>query len=58
MPTTARAEVIKKFRNGGLNDPRVLVLSNVGMTGLNLPCANILIMMASKLFVHANFLTV
>ena len=37
-------DIISKFREGGVNDARVLVLSNVGLQGLNLPFANILVM--------------
>ena len=49
MPPSERDESVKKFRAAGRDDARVLILSNVGMTGLNLPCANILIMLVCLL---------
>ncbi|KAG1719073.1 hypothetical protein EDB19DRAFT_1576764, partial [Suillus lakei] len=36
-----------KIQNSGRDGPRVLIISNVGLTGLNLPCANILIIVDS-----------
>ncbi|KAG2352807.1 P-loop containing nucleoside triphosphate hydrolase protein, partial [Suillus spraguei] len=39
----ARTEIITKFKDSGRDGPRVLIVSNVGLTGLNLPCASILI---------------
>jgi SNF2 family DNA or RNA helicase len=41
---TQRSQAIEKFKNSDRNGVRVLILSQVGMTGLNLPVANILIM--------------
>lgn len=47
LSTTARTDVITQFRSSGRYGPRVLIISNVGLTGLNLPCANILIIVDS-----------
>lgn len=45
VPASQRTKRIKQFKDGGPDDPRVLVLSGVGLVGLNLACANILILM-------------
>lgn len=45
-----RSSILAAFKNGGRKDPRVLLLSGVGMTGLNIAFANILIMVVSSLF--------
>jgi hypothetical protein len=44
MTTKDRSKVIQDFSSGGKGDPRVLILSSVGITGLNLPMACILVM--------------
>ncbi|KAH9841961.1 P-loop containing nucleoside triphosphate hydrolase protein, partial [Rhodofomes roseus] len=43
VPANKRPLIIDQFKNGGRDDPRVLVMSSVGITGLNLPEASILI---------------
>jgi superfamily II DNA or RNA helicase len=43
-------DIIAKFKASGRDGPRVLIISNVGLTGLNLPCANILIIVVSICF--------
>ena len=45
MPTKARAKVVEEYRR--FKGPAVLVLSPMGMTGLNLDCANFMIIMVS-----------
>ncbi|KAG2336736.1 P-loop containing nucleoside triphosphate hydrolase protein [Suillus weaverae] len=47
LSTSARTDIIAKFKNSTQDGPRVLIISNVGLTGLNLPCANILIIVDS-----------
>lgn len=47
MSPSERQNVINGFKHGGPGDPRVLFLSPCGTVGLNLPCANHLIIMAS-----------
>lgn len=48
----ARARIIDEFRASDRNGPRVLMLSSVGQTGLNLPCANIAIALVSSTRIH------
>ncbi|KAH9828555.1 P-loop containing nucleoside triphosphate hydrolase protein, partial [Rhodofomes roseus] len=43
MSAKKRAEAIAQFRNSDMTGPRVLVMSGVGATGLNLAWANIMI---------------
>src|SRR5882724_9305841 len=38
-----RQDSVTKFRQSNSDGPRVLILSEVGIVGLNLPCANILL---------------
>lgn len=38
-----RTSITEEFKKGMRNDPRVLLVSDVGSTGLNIPCANIVI---------------
>ena len=45
---STRTEIIKTFRTSGVDGPRVLLLSSVGETGLNLPCANIMVVTVSS----------
>jgi Helicase conserved C-terminal domain len=45
MSPAERSAAVKTFRDAGRNGPRVLILSQVGMTGLNLPFACILVML-------------
>ncbi|CCM06752.1 uncharacterized protein FIBRA_09049 [Fibroporia radiculosa] len=45
VTVSQRAKRIQQFKDGGRADPRVLILLGVGLVGLNLACANILIMM-------------
>jgi hypothetical protein len=40
-----RTAILKSFQDSGVDDARVLVMSNVGTTGLNLQCANIMVVM-------------
>ncbi|KAG1772227.1 P-loop containing nucleoside triphosphate hydrolase protein [Suillus placidus] len=47
LSTSARTDIIAEFKNSMQDGPRVLIISNVGLTGLNLPCANILIIVDS-----------
>lgn len=49
-PPSTRTKIIQDFRSSGRDGARVLLLSNVGLTGLNLPCANILIVVVSSRF--------
>ena len=49
MTVTRRTNILRDFRQAGLNDPRVLIISSVGATGLNLAFANILIQLVSPL---------
>lgn len=39
----SRVEKLRQFRESGRDGARVLILSNVGSVGLNIACANILI---------------
>ncbi|KAG1817600.1 P-loop containing nucleoside triphosphate hydrolase protein, partial [Suillus subaureus] len=43
MTIPTRMKIITKFKNSARDGPRVLIVSNVRLTGLNLPCASILI---------------
>ena len=45
IPTKARAKIVEEYRR--FKGPAVLVLSPMGMTGLNLDCANFMIIMVS-----------
>ncbi|KAG1834958.1 P-loop containing nucleoside triphosphate hydrolase protein [Suillus subalutaceus] len=47
LSMSTRTDVIAQFKSSGRDGPRVLIISNVGLTGLNLPCANILIIVDS-----------
>ncbi|KAG1891850.1 P-loop containing nucleoside triphosphate hydrolase protein [Suillus fuscotomentosus] len=47
LSISTRTDVIAQFKSSGRDGPRVLLISNVGLTGLNLPCANILIIVDS-----------
>jgi superfamily II DNA or RNA helicase len=47
IKATERATIIENMRNSGHDGTWVLVLSNIGMVGLNLPFANIMVMMVS-----------
>ena len=44
---TERAASLEQFKRGKQNDPRVLIVSNVGLYGLNVACANIMIVVVS-----------
>lgn len=46
-PPKVRQKTLEHFRAAGRDDPRVLIISTVGITGLNLACANIVIMLVS-----------
>lgn len=48
MSLDARSRAIREFQEAGRDGPRVMVLSNVGITGLNLACANIIIVLVSR----------
>jgi SNF2 family DNA or RNA helicase len=54
MSPTQRNEAIGKFKTSDRKGPRVLILSQVGMTGLNLPVANILIMIVCSICYPTN----
>ena len=43
LSASNKDDVLNRFKNSDVNGPRVLILSDVGLTGLNLPCANIMI---------------
>lgn len=43
----ARTKAIEDFKKAGRDGPRVLIVSAVGIVGLNLACANYVIMMVS-----------
>ncbi|KAG1772200.1 P-loop containing nucleoside triphosphate hydrolase protein [Suillus placidus] len=47
LSMSARTNIISQFKSSGRDGPRVLIMSNIGLTGLNLPCANILIIVDS-----------
>ncbi len=47
---TARNTDLIAFKKAGREGPRVLILSNVGLTGLNIAEANILIILVSSAF--------
>ncbi|KIK38068.1 hypothetical protein CY34DRAFT_91603, partial [Suillus luteus UH-Slu-Lm8-n1] len=47
LSTSTRTDIISQFKSSGRDGPRVLIMSNIGLTGLNLPCANILIIVDS-----------
>ncbi|KAG1838807.1 P-loop containing nucleoside triphosphate hydrolase protein [Suillus subalutaceus] len=47
LSMSTRTDIIAEFKNSGRDGARVLIISNVGLTGLNLPCANILIIVDS-----------
>lgn len=49
-PVPTRTKTLQEFRSSDRDGPRVLLLSNVGLTGLNLPCANILVIVVSFCF--------
>ena len=42
VPVKKRAAILKEFRES--KEPVVLVVSSIGLSGLNLDCANIVIM--------------
>ncbi|KAG1763002.1 P-loop containing nucleoside triphosphate hydrolase protein [Suillus placidus] len=50
LSMSARTDIISQFKSSGRDGPRVLIMSNIGLTGLNLPCANILIIVVSIRF--------
>jgi hypothetical protein len=41
----ARTNIINQFKNSGINGPCILVMLSMDQTGLNLPCANILVVL-------------
>ena len=43
MKQAERTEKLREFRESGRNGVRVLLMSSVGSVGLNIACANILI---------------
>lgn len=55
LSVAIRTSVVEKFKASGVDGPRVLILSDVGLTGLNLPCANILII-AVRLYIFPHVL--
>ena len=48
---TERVESLEAFRRSDRDGPRVLILSGVGIYGLNIACANILIIVVSPITV-------
>jgi superfamily II DNA or RNA helicase len=44
MAAAARTQVMEAFKNSDKDGPRVLVVSGVGLEGLNIPWANVGIM--------------
>lgn len=49
-PPKVRQDILKRFQESEQDGPRVLVVSTVGITGLNMACANIVIMLVGLLF--------
>lgn len=47
---SARDKIVRTFAKGTKGDPRVLIVSRVGRAGLNLPMANIMVMLVSLRF--------
>ena len=45
MSSKKRDEVLRHFKKGGPNVPRVLTISSIGAVGLNIAEANILIIL-------------
>lgn len=43
-----RDQVVDEFVNGDDSDKRVMLFSSVGAVGLNLTCADVVIMLVSK----------
>jgi hypothetical protein len=43
MSQSARTKIVNQFTFSGVDGPRVLIMSNVSQTGLNLPCTNFLV---------------
>ncbi len=43
VPITQRPEVTRRFVSATQDGPRVLLMTTVGLVGLNLPCSNILV---------------
>lgn len=54
LAPAARAAALKAFEQGGRDDPRILILSNVGMVGLNIACANILIIVVRSVSISCS----
>lgn len=52
MSPLERQDIINTFKRGGPGDPRVLLLSPCGLVGLNLPCANFLVIVVSSTISH------
>jgi superfamily II DNA or RNA helicase len=50
--SAARARIVHQFKTSGADGIHVLVLSNVGQTGLNLPCANVMMIVVSAFPPH------
>lgn len=48
MSMAKRTKILQQFRDSGVDGPRVLIISKVGATGLNLAHANILISLVSS----------
>ena len=42
-----RTDTVNAFRSGGRDDPRVLIMSAVGLVGLNVADANYMVMLVS-----------
>jgi superfamily II DNA/RNA helicase len=53
---SARTAIINQFKTSGIDGPRVLVMSSVGQTGLNLPFASILTVVVRFLFASQSLL--
>ena len=47
VPIAQRPEVTRRFTSSTRDGPRVLLMTTVGLVGLNLPCANILVKVVS-----------
>jgi superfamily II DNA/RNA helicase len=43
LSAAVKDDVLEQFKKSGVDGPRVLIVSDVGLTGLNLPCANIMV---------------
>ena len=57
MSLQARKAVLKQFRDSGWDGPRVLIMSSVGVVGVNLDFACILIMVVCSFHLSLSYRT-